>query len=51
VFFFKSSCIFPALENKRSEQAEEAGAAKNCLAIFARCGKLGELSLHQRRIS
>ena len=51
VFFSKSSCIFLALENTRSEKAQEVGAAKNCLVIFARCGNFGELSLHQRRIS
>ena len=28
VLFLRSSCIFPAAENKRSAEAEEAGAAK-----------------------
>jgi hypothetical protein len=35
VDFFKSSYIFPALENKRSSEAEDAGAARNCLAIYS----------------
>jgi hypothetical protein len=38
VNFFNSSCIFHAFENKRSPEAEDAGVAKNRIAIFARLG-------------
>jgi hypothetical protein len=47
--FCRSPCMLPAAEKTRSTPAEEAGAAKYCLTIFASAGHLLSLSFHQSR--
>ena len=42
----RSECILPAAEKTRSTPAEEAGAAKYCLAILDSAGHVASLTFH-----
>ena len=44
-------CILPAAEKTRSTPAEEAGAARYCLTIFASIGHLLSLAFHHASTS
>jgi hypothetical protein len=46
-----SPCVSPLLLNKRSTPADDAGKARNCLAIFPRYGNIDLCILHQSRTS
>ena len=46
-----SPCVSPLLLNKRSTPADDAGKARNCLAIFPRFGNIDLWIFHQSRTS